>query len=481
MPAAVAATLHNCTPEELGGNTYFRDLQCGQFVVPENPNKPSGKKISLNVVKAPALSANPAKDPVLILAGGPGQAATELEFALYPMLAEINRKRDIVMIDQRGTGKSNPLKCELDDHDVLGLSEADIIEWQATAIQQCFEGYEADIEYYLTPYAVDDFHYVMRQLGYSEVNLWGSSYGTRAALIFMRRHPDFIRSAVLDAVAPLELVLTQNMAVDAEAALRALLENCRRQASCQQQFGGLENKLSILIERLDREPRVIELVHPLSQEKLEVHVTGKLLSQYIRLALYSREVSSVLLLVIDSLTQGDYQPLASLIALGAESDQVISAGLHYTILCATDVNANVPSPQIETISQGSSTLLSLDPRQSYKRICDKLPKVDLPKNYFRQTVYKQPMLLVSGQFDPVTPSRWGEKALTTIEHAQHLVVPGAHHGASILGCMPKLISQFFNVPRTRLVDTSCIDKIRPTPPFITPAGPAMAASEVLND
>lgn len=180
-------------PLKVGQDDQMQAL-CGVLPVPENPNDPQGRKIDLNVVVFPAVKRIPEPDALFLLAGGPGQAATEAFPALLTAFFNIHQRRDIVMVDQRGTGKSNPLRC-LDDEDE-SLAEDAALE----KLKACPSALDADLRYYTTEIAMADLDAVRAALGYTTINLYGASYGTRAALTYLRMYPDRVRSLILDAV-----------------------------------------------------------------------------------------------------------------------------------------------------------------------------------------------------------------------------------------------------------------------------------------
>ena len=164
------------------------DALCGTFEVYEDREAASGRKIPLKIVVLPALGNEPKPDPLFFLAGGPGGGAADMASGIKPAFARIQSERDIVLVDQRGTGDSNPLKCELDEDSLEELSKAD--EMPLDELRACLEGYDADAKLYTTSIAMDDLDDVRQFLGYGAINVYGGSYGTRAALVYLRRHEE---------------------------------------------------------------------------------------------------------------------------------------------------------------------------------------------------------------------------------------------------------------------------------------------------
>ncbi len=225
------------TPCRLEGVT--REAVCGDYEVFEDRAKQSGRKIALHLAVIPALAPSPEPDPFVMLAGGPGQAATEAIAKVLPAFERISRRRDIVLVDQRGTGRSNPLDCETEDAHASLDEQLSSEQMDPEAIARCVKGYDADVRLYTTPVAMDDLDEVREALGYEKVNLWGGSYGTRAALVYLRQHGDRVRSVVLDGVAPTGMVLPVSFAQDGQRALTLLLDACAKDPACGKAFPNL--------------------------------------------------------------------------------------------------------------------------------------------------------------------------------------------------------------------------------------------------
>lgn len=457
--------LHACQQDELDSRNFSRALQCGTLPVPENPNRPDGRQIALNIVRLPAIAADPEPDPLFVLAGGPGQAATEVIQSLGRFRTLVNRKRDIVFVDQRGTGKSAPLDCVFEEDLELTLEQA--MAAQQARLKECLDGYDADLRWYTTPWAMDDIDTVRRVLGYDRINLWGGSYGTRAGLVYLRRHPETVRTLVLDSVAPVGINLPHHMLADSDRALRRLFEHCAADPACEQRFGDLATRTRQLIADLDVNPRRVDIEDPLTQETLSVTMSGQLLAGFLRLGLYSRELGPIMPWLIDALANGDYRPAAVLFQSGGEMQESISLGMQFTVLCAEDIGQGADEiPADESILQLRQT-------ESMAAICDFWPAGELPDNYREPVASDKPVLLLSGDLDPVTPPRWGERAAESLSNSLHLVVPGSHHGASRFGCVPRLIDEFIAAGDGAALETDCIQRIQPAAPFVSSAGPAM--------
>lgn len=238
-----------------------REARCGTLEVFENRATRQGRRIGLRVAVLPALGATPAPDPLFILVGGPGQSAIAPAQAFTSIFAGVLADRDIVLVDQRGTGGSNPLDCPLSgsDDDPQGYMD-DMLP--VAPLRECLRRLAADPALYTTPIAVDDLDDVRAALGYERINLYGSSYGTRAALVYMRSYPRHVRSAVLRGIVPTNMKVPLYYARDTQRALGLLFDECAADAACRRAFPDLPAKLAAAEERLKRGPVSVDVTLP---------------------------------------------------------------------------------------------------------------------------------------------------------------------------------------------------------------------------
>lgn len=441
--------------------------QCRFMSVPENWANPEGKTIQLRVAKIAARKSSEAvQDPILFLAGGPGQAALEA----YPLLAaafeSINETRDVVLIDQRGTGESTPLDCEIDSSWDLLESEADV-DWEGY-VRGCLEGITADPRHFTTVDAVADFEHVRKALGYEQYNLVGVSYGTRAALTYVSRHPDSIRSVVIDGVVPSQEPLGYAHAINLENALATTFRRCSDNPACNRQFPDLANKLKVLLERLAYSSEVIQLRHPTTGEVMSLEVSDQILGVAIRILSYSPATVALLpLLIHDAAENDNLEPLAAqaIMAVESISDQ-LSRGMELSVLCSEDE----PYFPAGTYS-GEDTVLGRSLVDGISAQCEFWPHKPAPANFKTPTQSDIPTLLLSGELDPVTPPRFADMAAQTLSNSLHIVAPGQGHNVIHQGCVPKLVQQFLNEASVSELDSECVNTLGPEPFFTSFSGP----------
>ncbi|MCH2659644.1 alpha/beta hydrolase [bacterium] len=442
--------------------------QCGTLEVYEDRAAQSGRTIALNIAVLPAFSRSPRPDPLFAFNGGPGGASTDLARMADGPWRRIRQERDIVLIDQRGTGESGPLDCASDDPDsLMFLPEA--IEWSIDQLKNCLDGYEADTRLYTTPIAMDDIDEVRRALGYDQINLWGGSYGTRAALVYMRRHPASVRAAIVDGLAPPSMRLPVHMGTDGQRALDMLCQACAADPSCAEAFGDIGAKFDSLQARLQRDPGKVlaRFQDPRTGADHELPVYWQGIAGVVRAALYKPEIATLLPLIIDRAYAGDYGPLVALAVPQADVADKISQGMFYSVVCSEDL------PFVTDAERRGHNANFFGPfaLELMSRICGFWPQGDIPDNYHDPVATDHPVLVLSGNLDPVTPPRWGEDVASHLPNARHVVVPGVGHGTAY-GCVPKLMAEFIANADAHDLDTSCIDKLERPAFFTTYLGPA---------
>ena len=453
----------------------IEDGLCGSLEVFEDRQAAAGRRIALRVVVLPALSADPLPDPVFLLAGGPGQAASDLaEFVRGPF-RRINRNRDLVFVDQRGTGESNPLTCDLADEadDALMLDPMADELLRARAIERleiCLVELDADPRLYTTAIAMDDLDEMREALGYETVNLWGGSYGSRAALVFLRQHPERVRTAILDGLAPVAMKLPLYLGIDAVRALDLLIEDCAADPGCNAAFPDLEEQLQTLLDTFEQGPVRQTIDHPRTGRPTEVVVSRTSLATHVRAPLYSTELAAVLPLAISRAAEGDYGPLAAMGSIMA-GDASLNTGMFLSVVCSEDLPA---------ITASDRELAAADPffgtslLDAYSALCEAWPRGELPEGYADPVVSDRPVLLLSGLLDPVTPPSWGDAVEQHLTHALHVTVPGVGHGTMAAGCVADIMAEFIEQGAVEGLDVACVEEIERPRFFDSTLGPGTA-------
>lgn len=413
----------------------------------------------------PALARDPAPDPLFLLAGGPGQAATEAFGPVLGAFERVRKTRDLVLVDQRGTGSSNPLRCDPIAPDAPLAERLRTTTLDEAKFKECLKGYDADPRFYTTAIAMQDLDDVRAALGYAQINLWGGSYGTRAALVYLRDHPATARSAILDGVAPPQLILPLEFAQDAQRSIDLLFSQCDADDACGKTFPRLSQRFTELLKRLETNPAKAKVQDPRTGAVTEVRISRIAFASGIQNILYQQDLASLVPLIIDRASTGEYGPFVAAVA-SFEQTRGLSTGMTFSVACAEDLRG-VTMAQAQAEARG--TFLGPPIAEGFLRICSFWPRGDAPP---RAAIHSDaPVLLFSGELDPATPPRWADLAAETLPHSRKFVVPGVGHGTVAEGCVPRLVEQFLQKPDPAALDASCLAPLKRPPFFVSFAGP----------
>ncbi|MBL0030030.1 MAG: alpha/beta fold hydrolase [Rhodanobacteraceae bacterium] len=442
--------------------------QCTTLSVPENPAAPEGRKIDLRIALVPAKTASPEPDPVFFLAGGPGQSALDSFPATAVGFERMREKRHIILVDQRGTGGSNKLICKGEEDESAFSAEEDAsAEAQKAFAEKCARQLSdhADPRYYTTTVAVGDLDAVRKALGAAKVNLVGGSYGTRAAQTYLRYYPDSIRSIILDGVAPQTLALGNDHAKNLESALASIFKRCRDDAACFKAYGDPAEDLAKLKLQLRSAEQPVHYRDSKSWAVRDDAFTFGHLASTVRLFAYSPEAAALLPHALNEAAEGRFDTLM------AQSDMIlgdlgesIMHGMQLSVICSEDNDGFVVDPA------DADSLLGTDMVTGMQAQCAGWPKGERPKDFHDPITSDVPVLLLSGEFDPVTPPRYGDEAAKGYRNGRHLVVRGRGHIVLTAGCMPKLAAEFIDKTDAKALDASCLDAMPVIPAFLNANG-----------
>ena len=457
--AAASLTLGPCELPGVAG-----PARCGTYEVPEDRAKPEGRKVPLHVVVLPATGTDRAPDPVISFAGGPGQSSVDEAAGFAMVHAKLRERRDVVLVDLRGTGKSAALLCKglMGEHGVQGFLDAFL---PADRVRECHADYaDRDLSQYRTAVAVDDVAEVLTALGYERVNAWGGSYGTRSALEFARRHPQRVRTLGLIGLVPPATRAPVSFARDAQAALDGTLRECAADPACAKAFPRVAEELAAVLARAEREPVVVTIRDPQSGESHPLRLSRHGVAQTVRYMLYVPTTAVLVPLYVHAAAAGDFQPLGDTAALFARFAGGMSDGFFLSVTCAEDV------PFIgaeEAASAARGTFLDDFRIRAQQAACREWKVKPAPAAELAPVTSDVPTLLVSGERDPVTPSRWGDEVARTLPNAVHVIVPDGGHGFEGMNggeCVERLLDELVEKGAARGLDTSCVAKIE-RPPF----------------
>lgn len=442
-------------------------LHCGSI---EQPLTAEGRgSIRIHFAIIPAIKSLYPTEAVLAFAGGPGQSAFDAAAVFANALRFARESRDIVLIDQRGTGKSGILTCAgLDQTSQYAFDDStvDLVALSAEDAQKCKAALQVDLSHYTTVAAAKDFEAVRKTLGYQKLHLYGGSYGTRMAQEYMRQYPQSVLTATLDGV----IANQQSLATLGESSaqsLAALYQFCAESPACNNNFAQAEQQLQSLFDRLEQAPVYTSIRHPRTHQQTDLVLTRLKLQQALRFALYSHTTRSLIPLAIEQAAQGDYSGVMGLM-LGQDITESLAIGVNTAVICAEDW----PFWTAQARAQYGQTYLGKLWMDSTEAQC-KVWQVTPVSPAFTQPLNTDiPVLLLSGGLDPVTPPLGAELAMEQMTQATHLIAPFATHIVAAQSCAPKLISQFINEKSSNGLDASCLQKELRKPFLINANGAA---------
>ena len=442
------------------------EAECAQLTVLENSQAPQGRRLDLRIVLIPAKTSKPKSDPVVLLAGGPGQAASEAYPTAAAAFAPLRRERHVLLLDQRGTGKNNPLFCPFPDWKSPASSSPELARTMARDCRRDLEK-KADLRFYTTSDYIRDLESVRAALGGPQFNLVGGSYGTRVALEYLRRNPDALRSVFIDSVAPPELVFPQDHARNLEEALERMSARCYKDAACGKRYGDLLQTLRGFSERLRRKPEPVRYRHPLTNEWSRVDLTRDTLMLVMRMFSYAPESLSLLPLLIDRAASGEPEALMAQAELMMDwVSDALAHGMELSVICAED------EPWLKLNPADASTLMGGEIVEFTKIQCAEWPRGEVPEDFKQPVMSDKPVLLLSGEFDPVTPPRYAAQVAKTLSNSRTLLAKGQGHTPMGVGCMPRLLREFVDTLKPKELEAQCLEVLGDTPFFLGYEGPA---------
>ncbi len=468
--AAGALPLHECRLEHPLRISSVA-ARCGVLTVAEDPAHAGGATIELHIAVVPALNRRATAPPLFVLAGGPGQAATDLYVSYVGAFARTNRNHDIVLLDQRGTGRSAPLACDYPDDwqsERRGTDEMPAVR-QATVA--CLAKFGEHVRYYTSSVAVHDLDQARAALGYARIDLYGSSYGTRVAELYMRRYPQRTVAVVLDGVTYPEQAIGPDTPSDGERSLNLIVARCERTADCAAAYPALRQDLDALRRRFGPERQALAVSDPSSGLTLPVEFDRGMFNAALRFLSYNATEASLLPTLLHQGALGNLAPLASqTIMMARQVSGQLASGMQNSVICSEDeplfASSHIDRQRIAQTYQGSDQLDAL------AAICKLWPRGPVDTDLHTALHSAVPTLLLSGSADPVTPPEDAVRAARGLAHHRHLVLKDEGHGQLATGCMPTLIARFLDDPAPETLDASCLEQHHPAPFFVGLSGPA---------
>jgi pimeloyl-ACP methyl ester carboxylesterase len=469
-PVAVQAQIHIAalplTPCKfdvgLGDGKYQIDARCGTLDVPENYAQPNGRKLTLHFDILPPLKANAQGLPIFHLEGGPGGSAIsnfgQAWFASYQMLRQ---DHPVVLIDQRGIGQSASLQCT----EITSKAFDDLAATTATTAQSsvalqrlsdCLTRLSktADPQFYTTNALADDTDAIRAALGYDQIELFGNSYGTSLGQIYLKRHGDHVAGLVLDSVTGPWNYWTLDAANNGQASLDKLFALCQADTLCNTAYPDLAGQLQTALKNLTQKPVQITALSLLTATPYRVGMTSDKLRSALFELLYNPANATIIPSAINSAAKGGYAfPAGILIAEAEQADQAVSLGLYQSIICSEIVPFYTPA--LISQYQSDNTFSAINTPADDKTGCDSWRSGELSAADVAPVTSDRPVLILSGNLDPITPVKFGQETHARLSHSTLATFPYQGHGVLPNSkCAQTITAAFLNAPDQKL-DISC--------------------------
>ncbi|MCS6176140.1 alpha/beta hydrolase [Shewanella baltica] len=425
-------------------------LNCGFVTVPENPNKPDGKQIQVHYVVLPAVKNVNHEEALLAIAGGPGQSAIDNAAGFDAMLSKVRQQRDILLIDQRGTGRSNLLTCDEGAQSPLSFDDDNADTLAET--QKCLAKIDADVTQYGSLNAIKDFEAVRQHLGYKKLHVYGISYGTRMAQLYMRLYPAHLATVTLDGIVPMQQSVLE-IGASIDRGFDLLFKDCQETAACHTQFPELKAEFDQVAASLAKAPVMENVYDPVTGEKTMLTMTRGKFYGSIRMALYQANVRALVPHAIHQAAKHNFQPILGLYSLTIDNAGM-AMGMHASVVCGEDMHRITPAMR----EQAQHSFMGKTMLEGLEATCEvwKVPAVD---DSFSEPISSDiPTLLLSGEIDPATPPSWGELAMEKLTNAKHFVAPYATHGVAYQSCANNLIADLVRSGSVKDLDGECLKK-----------------------
>lgn len=436
--AAPAAAEKRCYVED-----FETPVRCITFDAPRDYDRPADGVVKLTAVIIPASTGRPSPDPLVILAGGPGQSATSLPSGLPALISEVRKTRDIVLFDLRGTGLSEPLICSgAEEFTYIGNAApiADASTQIETFAKTCLASLGERTRNHTSREAVEDLELFRQAMGYSSLNLWGGSFGTRIAQHYVRAYGLHARSVILDAAAPAGRSVLASGSMTPDKSLEMVIKACEQDKACAARFPTFRTDLAAILARAEAQPITGLVADPVTGRRGSFRLDRTSLGNAIRVALYSRMTTALLPFAVTEAARDNWSPILGMM-MAAYDDQ-LSMGTQFSMLCVEDwMQADALAPAERTGQLMKDGFYSI-----FSPACAVWPKDELPPEMLKPFKSTVPALTISGAYDPVTPPELGEQTSVQFSNSRHLVLENGFHTNSGSPCVAEIIGRFLQNP-----------------------------------
>jgi pimeloyl-ACP methyl ester carboxylesterase len=372
------------------------------------------------------------------------------------ILEPVRHDHDLVFVDQRGTGGSNPLNCDVGDNprDLTTFLGEILPE---DKVRSCREKLKevADLRLYTTPIAMDDLDDVRAALGYERIDLLGASYGTLAAQVYMRRHPEHVRSVFLVGVATPDIKQPLLFPRGAQHAMDLLFADCAADDICEHAFPNLQKEFAVVLTRFDHGPVQMELIDPVTRQNASVKVFRSSFVERVRLAMYATGTQRFVPLVIHRAYVNDYVPFEEM-ALRFSPGGSIARGMYFTVTCSEGVPFITND---DILHETRGTYVGAERVTRHIKACKDWPKGDIPASYINLVKSDLPVLMIDGELDGSSAPWFAERAVKLLSNGRQIRIRYLGHQMDS-PCLRDIFKNFIATGSSKNLDSSCTDGIR---------------------
>lgn len=462
---ATSVGLSSCHVKDIS-----RLVKCAEFRVLLDRDGGGQERITVSAVIVPAIISRHSRPPLMVLAGGPGQAASEYGAIVTSLFKEANKTRDIILFDQRGTGRSEPLQCSGEFLPLEVIDAAKTVQF----LEQCHRDITVDVRHFTTYDVIRDMEEFRQLMGYEKISLWGGSYGTKVAQHYLQYFGAHVEMMILDSNLATSTRLFQTLPLTAQRSLDLLFKRCREDKNCNRSYPGLEQDFYHLLDEAG-EAKEISYINPQDGRATTVITNRDVIAEAVRGTLYVPQRATLLPFAISAAVAGNFTPLVSLSADTASwAGDTMYMGATLSILCAEEI-AQMGEGGSQQFDVDSQTAFIRDSYYQFWRVaCDSWPSKALPEGYFELTRSPVRTLVLSGFNDPVTPPSLGDVVASGLSNSLHVISPMGSHITSPHSCIPEVITDFLEGRALEDLDISCVEGMSALPFALGPNGPLNA-------
>ncbi|UTW56732.1 alpha/beta fold hydrolase [Kordiimonas sp. SCSIO 12610] len=436
----------------LAGST--ERLDCKTYHLPLDYSDPNGDTVEVFAAVMPSRGGKAAGDPLVLLAGGPGQAASEVIQLVDVAFGDLRNGRDVLIVDQRGTGRSHPISCKNVDSEIVTLED------YSEGVKACREAEPLPVRHFNFDNIIRDLEEIRASLGYEKLNLWGISWGTRSAAHYLRRYPDRVRSIVVDGVLPPQVPLVATVADSVERAKRLLVEDCEKSLACIARYPDIDGMINRLLDKAKSGDLVFDGINPLTNERetTEINFIGAV--NGLHALFYNADATTSIPYMLDEALKGNLNPWLVFSFNASTDEPPIYPGSFLSIFCGEEMSKVTAA---SAKAAGSDSFAEDAHYQLWNAGCEAWDYVPAAEDSHEILESDVPTLVLSGNLDPITPPMMGDEWVKSFSNSRHIVVNGTGHNTSFTACMPGLITSFIKNLDVDALDTGCMDHLKRLP------------------